>query len=133
VQLAVYDLLGALFAAPDEISVSPHTDQMFRRICAIIKDRFADPDFGPKDIAAELRITPRYLQKLFNARGLVCTRFIQSFRLDRAARLLERRSKLKAKQPLSEIAYACGFKDYKHFSRRFGERFGRTPRIYPAK
>jgi AraC-like DNA-binding protein len=28
---------------------------------------------------------------------------------------------------LSEIAYACGFRDYTHFSRKFRHRFGHSP------
>ena len=69
----------------------------------------------------------RYLQKLFTARGTTCSRFIQSLRLDHAARLLSRRKLAKSDQPLSEIAYACGFRDYAHFSRTFHFRFGCTP------
>jgi hypothetical protein len=46
-----------------------------------------------------------------------------SLRLDRAAHLLSRRSG-KA-QPLSEIAYACGFGDYTHFARKFRRRHNR--------
>jgi AraC-like DNA-binding protein len=30
-------------------------------------------------------------------------------------------------QPLSEIAYACGFRDYTHFARKFRHRFGHSP------
>ena len=30
-------------------------------------------------------------------------------------------------QPLSEIAYACGFRDYTHFARKFRHRFGYSP------
>jgi AraC-like DNA-binding protein len=30
-------------------------------------------------------------------------------------------------QPLSEIAYACGFRDYAHFARKFRHRFGNPP------
>jgi AraC-like DNA-binding protein len=32
-----------------------------------------------------------------------------------------------AHQPLSEIAYACGFRDYTHFARKFRHRFGHAP------
>jgi AraC-like DNA-binding protein len=34
---------------------------------------------------------------------------------------------MKKGQPLSDIAYACGFRDYTHFARRFRQRFGTTP------
>ena len=49
-QLALYDLLGALFAPSDPWPVSRHADKLFTRICGVIKDRFADPDFGPCEV-----------------------------------------------------------------------------------
>jgi Bacterial regulatory helix-turn-helix proteins, AraC family len=33
----------------------------------------------------------------------------------------------KTGQPLSDIAYACGFRDYTHFARGFRKRFGTAP------
>jgi AraC family transcriptional regulator, positive regulator of tynA and feaB len=90
-QLAIYDLVGALFAA------------------------------------AKAGISLRYLQKLFTARNSTCSDFIYSVRLDHAARLLSRRASLGTSQSLSEIAYACGFRDYTHFARKFRRRFGYPP------
>jgi AraC family transcriptional regulator, positive regulator of tynA and feaB len=126
-QLAVYDLLGALFALSDPLPVSRHAERLFARIRGIIKDGFANPDFGPREVAAETGISLRYLQKLFTARGSTCSEFIYSLRLDHAARLLHRRASLETSQRLSEIAYACGFRDYTHFARRFRHRFGYPP------
>ena len=126
-QLAVYDLLGALFAPPDPLPVSRHADRLFARIRNVIKDGFADPDFGPRQVAAGAGVSLRYLQKLFTARGSTCSEFIYSLRLDHAARLLHRRASLETSQPLGEIAYACGFRDYTHFARRFRHRFGYPP------
>jgi len=74
----------------------------------------------------------RYLQKLFTQRGSTCSEFIYSFRLDQAARLLHRRAELAANQHLSEIAYACGFRGYAHFARKFRHRFGHAPGARPA-
>ena len=126
-RLAFYDLLGALFAPSDPEDGSLHTDRLFARIRDIIKEHFADPDFGPWDVAVEAGISLRYLQKLFTARNSTCSHFIHSVRLDQAARLLERRSFLKTSQPISEIAYASGFGDYTNFNRKFRRRFGHTP------
>src|SRR6202043_4295634 len=103
-QLAVYDLVGALFAPSDPWPLSRHADKLFTRICGVIKDRFADPDFGPCEVAAEVGISLRYLQKLFTARSSTCTELIHSVRLDHAARLLDRRRLLNTSQPISEIA-----------------------------
>jgi AraC family transcriptional regulator, positive regulator of tynA and feaB len=125
-RLVVYDLLGALFAPPAPLG-SRHTDKLFVRVCGIIKARFADPDISPREVAAEMGISLRYLQSLFTDRGSTCTHYISSLRLDRAAHLIERRASMKTGQPLSDIAYACGFRDYTHFARGFRRRFGTTP------
>jgi len=130
-QLAVYNLLGALFAPPDPPPSSRHTHKLFVRIRHLIKDRVADPDFGPPDAASEAGISLRYLQKLFTQRGLTCTDFIYSLRLNHAARLLDRRRLLNSKEPISAIAYNCGFRDYTHFARKFRRRFGYSPGAHP--
>jgi|ERR1700733_1257317 AraC family transcriptional activator of tynA and feaB len=126
-RLAVYDLLGALFSPSDPIAASLQTDKLFTRVCDIIKARFADPDITPGQIAAEAGISLRYLQKLFTSRGSTCSRYVHALRLDYAAELLKRRTHLKTGQPLSLIAYACGFRDYTYFARGFRRRFGYAP------
>jgi len=125
-RLVVYDLLGALYAPPARLG-SRHNDKLFARVCGIIKGRFADTDISPREVAAETGISLRYLQKLFTVRGSTCGRYISSLRLDHAARLIERRALMKTAQPLSDIAYACGFRDYTYFARGFRQRFGTAP------
>ena len=125
-RLAVYDLLGALFAPPAPLG-SRHNDKLFARVCGIIKNRFTDPEISPREVAAETGISLRYLQKLFTVRGSTCRDYISSLRLDHAAHLIERRALMKTGEPLSEIAYACGFRDYTHFARGFRRRFGSAP------
>jgi AraC-like DNA-binding protein len=126
-RLALYDLLGAVFAPSDPGPVSRHADRLFARIRSVIKDRCADPDFGPAEVAVETGISLRYVQKLLTARGSTCSELIYTIRLDHAAHLLERRASVGAGQHLSEIAHACGFRDYAHFARRFRHRFGHAP------
>jgi hypothetical protein len=79
-RLAVYDLVGALFAPADPWPVSRHAEKLFRRIHRLIRDRLADLDFGPADVAAEVGISLRYVQKLFTERGSTCSEFIYSLR-----------------------------------------------------
>jgi AraC family transcriptional activator of tynA and feaB len=131
-QLVVYDLLAALFAPDGVERVSAYTDKLFARICRMIEARSADPHLTPSVVAAETRISVRYLQKLFSARGTTCNYFIHSLRLDHASRLLQRRSLSRSGEPLGEIAFACGFLDYAHFSRKFRERFGHPPSAHSA-
>jgi len=132
-QLAVYDLVGALFAPSDPRSLTRGSDKLFQRICGVIKDGFSDPDFGPVEVAAEAGLSLRYVQKLLTERGTTCSEFIYSSRLDHAAHLLHRRALLGTGEPLSEIAYACGFRDYAHFARRFHRRFGYSPGAYAGQ
>jgi len=130
-RLAVYDLLGSLFAPADPVPAN-HADKLFRRIRGIVEDGFVDPELSPSEVAAKAGISLRYLQQLFTQRGLTCGEFIYSLRLDHAARLLQHRGLLRRGQSLSEIAYACGFRDYAHFARRFRHRFGRPPGAHAA-
>jgi AraC-like DNA-binding protein len=120
-------LVGALFAPSEPWVGSRHSDTLFKRIRGIMEDSFADPNFGPNEVAAETGISLRYLQKLFTERSSTCSDFIYSLRLDHAACLVSRRALLGTNQPLSEIAYACGFRDYTHFARKFRHRFGHAP------
>jgi AraC family transcriptional regulator, positive regulator of tynA and feaB len=126
-QLAVYDLVGALFATSDLLTIASPADKLFRRVCGIVKSRFSNPDIGAREVAAEAGISLRYLQKIFTIRGTTCSLFIQSLRLEHAARLLHGRALMKTGQPISEIAYACGFRNYTHFARTFRDRFGHPP------
>jgi len=131
-RLAIYDLLAAAFSTPEQRPVSSHTEKLFASICDMIRERFADPNLSPSNVAADAGISPRYLQKLFITRGMTCGRFIQSQRLDHASRLIARRVALQSDQTLSDIAYASGFLDYAHFSRKFRARFGHPPSLHPT-
>jgi AraC family transcriptional regulator, positive regulator of tynA and feaB len=126
-QLAIYDLLGAVFAGSELSPVASHTDKLFARIRCIIKGRFAEPDLAPLDVAKEAGISLRYLQKLLTARGTTCSLLIQSIRLEQASALLHRQATTKTRQPLHEIAFSCGFVDYNNFGRLFRRRFGYPP------
>jgi AraC family transcriptional regulator, positive regulator of tynA and feaB len=81
-QLVIYDLVGALFAPSDPGPVSRRTDKLFTRIAGVIRDSFADPDFGPVEASAKAGISLRYLHKLFMERGLTCREFIYLRRLN---------------------------------------------------
>jgi AraC family transcriptional regulator, positive regulator of tynA and feaB len=85
-QLALYDLLGALFAPSHSRPISSRTDPLFARIRGVIKDRFADPDFGPLEVAAETGISLRYVQKLFAERGSTCSGAWSVIRVSRGLR-----------------------------------------------
>ena len=51
--------------------------------------------------------------------------YIVQRRLNRAMEMM-----LNTREPLSQIAVACGFCDQSHFSRHFHNRFGITPHVW---
>jgi len=119
-QLAVYDLLGALFAPSDPPADLTLHGQAVRARLRRIKDGFSDPDFGPFEVAAEAGISLRYVQKLFTERGSTCSEFIYSLRLDRAAHLLTP-SRLAARGPAASARslMVAGFATNAHLHENF--------------
>jgi AraC-like DNA-binding protein len=83
-------------------------------------------DLSVGSVAASLNVTPRYVQRLFEADGTTFSEFLTGQRLARAHRLLcEPGSSPNA---ISTIAYDAGFGDLSYFNRRFRRQYGLTPR-----
>jgi AraC-like DNA-binding protein len=83
-------------------------------------------DLSVTGVAANLNVTPRYVQRLFEADGTTFSDFLTNQRLARAHRLLgEPQTNRSA---ISTIAYDVGFGDLSYFNRRFRRRYGMTPR-----
>jgi AraC-like DNA-binding protein len=133
VDIILYDLVRGLFGATSSAPVSPHNDRLFQRLCRIIKGHFTDPDIGPAELAAEVGISLRYLQKLFTSRGTTCSEYIQTLRLGHAYTLLARRAEIQGDQSISEIAWASGYRDVSYFHRVFRRRFGHSPGALHAR
>jgi AraC-like DNA-binding protein len=77
-------------------------------------------------LAASLNVTPRYVQRLFEADGTTFSEFLIGQRLARAHRLLCEPSV--SQIAISTIAYDVGFGDLSYFNRRFRQQYGLTPR-----
>jgi AraC-like DNA-binding protein len=77
-------------------------------------------------IAASLSLTPRYVQRLFEADGTTFSEFLVGQRLAQAhRRLCDPGSNHVA---IGTIAYDAGFGDLSYFNRCFRRQYGRTPR-----
>src|SRR5581483_11116434 len=83
-------------------------------------------DLSVGSVAASLNVTPRYVQRLFEADGTTFSEFLTTQRLARAHRLLCEPSSTPA--AISTIAYDVGFGDLSYFNRRFRRQYGLTPR-----
>jgi AraC-like DNA-binding protein len=76
-------------------------------------------------VAARHRISPRYIQKLFESEGTTFTEYVLERRLAEANRML--RDPNFAGRNISEVAFKVGFGDLSYFTRSFRRRFGMTP------
>jgi len=77
-------------------------------------------------VAASLNVTPRYVQRLFEAEGTTFSEFLIGQRLARAHRMLC--DPTSSQNAISTIAYDVGFGDLSYFNRRFRRQYGLTPR-----
>jgi AraC-like DNA-binding protein len=96
------------------------------RARAMIESNLHDHALNTEKIAELLRISPRYLQDLFHAEGTTVSDWIWKRRLEKSRRDLV--DPLRAGDSIAQIALACGFADFGHFSRRYKEAFGASPR-----
>lgn len=96
------------------------------RAKAIIESHLHDHALNTEKVAELIGISPRYLQDLFHAEGTTVSDFIWKRRLEKSRRDLA--DTLRASDSIAQIALACGFADFGHFSRRYKEAFGASPR-----
>jgi AraC family transcriptional regulator, positive regulator of tynA and feaB len=122
------DLLAEAFTGADGDQPVPSKAwraAMFARACRLISLKFGDPDLKPDQIAEELGISTRTLQRIFAEHDETVMQHLLQERVGRAAKLL---SFPRARhRTITEIAFACGFNDPSHFGRVFAERMGATP------
>jgi AraC-like DNA-binding protein len=83
-------------------------------------------DLSVGGVAAHLCVTPRYVQRMFEADGTTFSEFLVGQRLARAHRLLCEPNSVHT--AIGTIAYDAGFGDLSYFNRRFRRLYGLTPR-----
>jgi AraC-like DNA-binding protein len=83
-------------------------------------------DLSVNSVAAHLCVTPRYVQRMFEADGTTFSEFLLGQRLARAHRLLCEPNSIHT--AIGTIAYDTGFGDLSYFNRRFRRLYGLTPR-----
>ncbi len=131
-QLAVahiYDLaalaLGATRDAAENAGSRGLPAARLREIKSDITATLSRDDLSVVEIARRQRVTPRYVQMLFENEGTTFTEFVRNSRLKRAYRML--RDPRFADRSISIIALEAGFSDLSYFNRIFRRRFGGTP------
>lgn len=109
--------------APDQPSKS--VERRFRDACDFVQLSLDDRSLDADAISKHLRISRRYLQKIFAAHGITVEQFIWRHRLLAARRDLLDPSF--ANLSITDVALRRGFSDTGHFSRLFRKHFEITP------
>lgn len=125
-----------LAAALDEVILASPLPLSEYRAAALMRvreflERHLDVcELNTSMVSNALNLSPRYINKLFEAENTSLSRYIWRRRLERAAADL--RDPARASLGISAIAMAHGFNDLSHFSRTFRQRFDLSPRAYRA-
>jgi AraC-like DNA-binding protein len=82
-------------------------------------------DLSIGTLARRHAVTPRYIQKLFEAEGSTFTEYVIERRLLDANRMLA--DPQFSDRSIGEVALKVGFGDLPYFTRSFRRRFGMTP------
>jgi AraC-like DNA-binding protein len=125
----VHDLVAMMIGATgDGAAIAQERGVRVARLAAIKADimaRLDRRDLSILAVALRQRVTPRYVQMLFESEGATFSQFVLEQRLARAHQLLT--SPSHAGWTIGAIALAAGFGDLSHFNRSFRRRYGATP------
>lgn len=123
---AVQTLLGLTSMAPVfQTRSRPLHDVRTQRAMAFIEKNLNDPDINAKAVASAQNVSRRYLDQLFHSTGFRVSGWLWERRLQRAAAALQSSH---LGETILQIAMAHGFRSAAHFSRKFFQRFGVTPK-----
>jgi AraC-like DNA-binding protein len=125
----VHDLLAMTIGATrDGAALAEHRGVRAARLAAIKRDvmeHLVRRDLTLVAVAARQRVTPRYVQMLFESEGTTFSEFVLGQRLARAHRMLA--DPRHAGSTIITVAFAAGFGDISYFNRAFRSRYGATP------
>jgi AraC-like DNA-binding protein len=103
-------------------------DKRLADITRFVGQHFSNPDLSAKLIATHCGISVRYLCHLTRANGLSLSHMIWEKRIAMAREWLS--DQRMQRHSISEIAYLVGFKSSAHFTRKFKEQHGVSPREF---
>lgn len=121
-------LAGALRGMARDAGESAYPSERNRwtRFQSYLLANFKFQDVSPTSASCELGCSVRTLHTMLQCRGTTFMQELTALRLDWAAR--ELRGARPGEIRISDVAFASGFGDLSHFSRRFKQRFELTPK-----
>ena len=110
------------------VNASDRGEAYLKRALLYVEDHYTD-SISVEDIAAYVGLERTYLYRLFQRRlGCAPSRFLQDYRLERAACLLE-----ESEISIAQIGVQVGFHDASHFYKAFAGKYHMTPKQFRVK
>jgi DNA-binding response OmpR family regulator len=111
---------------PKDIAITSMDEQFLKKAMEVIEQNLSDPEFSTEVFAKGVAMSRMQLNRKLRALTDQSTHeFIRTYRLKRAAQLLQHRA-----GTVSEICYDVGFNSLSHFAKVFREQFGQSPSEY---
>ncbi|MCF6744244.1 helix-turn-helix domain-containing protein [Blastococcus sp. KM273128] len=101
-------------------------ETLLTRVLAWARAHLTEPDVDPARIAAVHNVSLRQLYKVCADAGVSLEQWLIAERLERARAELVAPSR--RNRTVTAVARECGFSDASHFTRRFRQAYGLTPR-----
>jgi AraC-like DNA-binding protein len=114
-------------AADDErLARESMSDTLLLRVQAYVREHLTDPQLTPEAIAAAHHVSVRHLYKTFASADLRLEQWIIALRLEAARGELA--GPVSRQRTIAAVARHWGFPNPSHFTHRFREAYGMTPR-----
>ena len=99
------------------------SEDIFEAIVDYVDRHYREPDFSLTSLALVFSYTQKYLSFLFKKHMQIgFSNYLNNLRIQYANELIE-----KGSESITDIAFACGYRDYSYFARVFKKRTGKTP------
>lgn len=112
-----------------EVTIESPDEKLLTAIVCYLEKHLSDPQLSVEKLSKHIGMSRSTLYtKLLEITGKTPVEYIRSFRLDKAAALLE-----KSNMTISEIAYQTGFTTPNYFSKTFKSKFNMLPSEFKAR
>ncbi|WP_423147106.1 hybrid sensor histidine kinase/response regulator transcription factor [Rubrolithibacter danxiaensis] len=116
-------------AKPVDLQIASIDEKFIQNALQILEKNISNSEFTVEDLSRDLNMSRVALyKKMMGLTGKSPIEFIRSFRLKRAAQLLE-----ESQLTVSEIAFKIGINNPKYFAKYFKAEFGLLPSAYASQ
>jgi len=114
---------------PPEVAIESDDERLLSRVVGYLEENLNNPQLSVEQLSRALGMSRSSLySKLLEITGQKPVEYIRSFKLEKAAILLEKRD-----LTIAEVAYLTGFSTPNYFARAFKTRFSMLPSEYVAR